>query len=494
MTVDQQTHTPDPAAETTVSGRVIPESEHPIREHMLDREALKVLYRLRDAGFKGYLVGGGVRDLYLGRTPKDFDISTDARPGQLRQLFRNSRTIGRRFRLVQVFFRGDKIVEVSTLRSSSEFDIDGNEQILPSNNTFGTLEEDAFRRDLTINALFYEIEQHTIIDYINGVEDLDRRIIRMVGDPDRRFTRDPVRMMRVVRHAARTGFVIEAQTFAALQRHREKLHLCPPSRIRDEVLKDLQSGASRAWAELCMHSTLWPALFPLYEECMQGADGDLVRKELLNIFTILDRLHARSNGEEPVKVPEYLLLATLLLPWACRRFHLPETNVRGEGFHQLSRTIRDDIDVHFGEPFNVQRMAKEFMTTLFINLSTFHHARAQGGGDPKWLKKKSYYRDCSRFYDIYLESQGIAAVQPERFVVDPRPVAAVEEVALAPVPERAERPERNERVDRLERPERIERPERPEPGGDSKPRGRGGVNPAFSSDQRGVFGLRRPRN
>ena len=224
---------------------VIPESGHPIREQMLDREALKVLYRLRDSGFKGYLVGGGVRDLYLGREPKDFDISTDARPGQLRQLFRNSRTIGRRFRLVQVFFRGNKIIEVSTLRSRSEYDINGEEQVLASNNTFGTLEEDAFRRDLTINALFYEIETHTIIDYAGGVQDLDRGVIRMVGDPDRRFTRDPVRMMRVVRHAARTGFGIEAETFSALQRHREEIRLCPPSRIRDEVLKDLQSGASR---------------------------------------------------------------------------------------------------------------------------------------------------------------------------------------------------------------------------------------------------------
>ena len=157
-----------PATEP-VKARIIPESEHPIRENLLDREALKVLYRLRDAGFKGYLVGGGVRDLYLGRAPKDFDISTDARPGQLRKLFRNSRTIGRRFRLVQVFFRGNKIIEVSTLRSSSEFDLKGDDAVLPSNNTFGTLEEDAFRRDLTINSLFYEIENRTIIDYTDGV-------------------------------------------------------------------------------------------------------------------------------------------------------------------------------------------------------------------------------------------------------------------------------------------------------------------------------------
>ncbi len=165
---------------------IIPPSQHPIHESLLDREALKVLYRLRDAGFKGYLVGGGVRDLYLGKQPKDFDISTDARPGQLRKLFRNSRTIGRRFRLVQVFFRGNKIIEVSTLRSQSEHDLNGPDQVLPHNNTFGTLEEDAFRRDLTINALFYEVETNTIIDYVGGVRDLDDGVVRMVGEPGRR--------------------------------------------------------------------------------------------------------------------------------------------------------------------------------------------------------------------------------------------------------------------------------------------------------------------
>ena len=443
--------------------RVIPESEHPIREHQLDREALKVLYRLRDAGFKGYLVGGGVRDLYLGRTPKDFDISTDARPGQLRQMFRNSRTIGRRFRLVQVFFRGNKIIEVSTLRSRSEYDIDGEEQVLPSNNTFGTLEEDAFRRDLTINSLFYEIEHHTIIDYTGGVRDLDEGIIRVVGDPDRRFTRDPVRMMRVVRHAARTGFAIEEATFAALRDHKDKLGLCPPSRIRDEVLKDLQSGASRPWAELCMVSGLWTTLFPLYASLLEGEHGERIRHELVRVFTVLDRLHARREGEEPVKIPEHLLFAALLLPWACERFDLPETNVRGAGFHLLSRAIREEVDTAFGEPFNVQRMAKESLTTLLVNLPTFHHARSQGN-DPKWLKKKSYYRDCSRFYDIYLESQGIPAVKAERFVVE-----RTEEVevvaAMPPITEGG--------------------------GGGARSKGRSGMNPAFSSIKTGVFGLRR---
>ncbi|MDD2464645.1 MAG: polynucleotide adenylyltransferase PcnB [Desulfobulbus sp.] len=444
-----------------VEARIFSELEHPIRENMLDREALKVLYRLRDAGFKGYLVGGGVRDLYLGRAPKDFDISTDARPGQLRQLFRNSRTIGRRFRLVQVFFHGNKIIEVSTLRSSSEFDIKGDDAVLPSNNTFGTLEEDAFRRDLTINSLFYEVENHTIIDYTGGVADLNRGLIRVVGEPDRRFTRDPVRMMRAIRHSARTGFSIEAETLAAVKHHCNKLQLCPPSRIRDEVLKDLQSGASRAWADLCMSTSLWEAIFPLYRESLQGQDGDVVRGELMRVFAVLDRLHQKNRGEEPIKVPEFFLLATLLLPWACQRYKLPDTNVRGQGFQHLSRTIREDVDRSFGEPFNIQRMAKESMTTLLINLSTFHHARSQGGGDPKWLKKKSYYKDCSRFYDFYLEMQGIEAVKAERFVVEQPPAEAIEVVSV------------------------------PEGIGDSGSRGRRGVNPAFSSTTQGVFGLRK---
>lgn len=464
MAVDHQEQAPGHDIHETSTALVIPESEHPIREQQLDREALKVLYRLRDAGFKGYLVGGGVRDLYLGRTPKDFDISTDARPGQLRQLFRNSRTIGRRFRLVQVFFRGTKIIEVSTLRSRSEYDIEGEEQVLPSNNTFGTLEEDAFRRDLTINALFYEIETHTIIDFTGGVRDLDQGIIRMVGEPDRRFTRDPVRMMRVVRHAARTGFRIDEATFAALRQHRDELRLCPPSRIRDEVLKDLQSGASRPWAELCMSSGLWPALFPFYDPYLEGELEEAVRQELLNVFTVLDRLHTRREDSEPVKVPEPVLFAALLLPWARRRFKLPETNVRGQGFARLSRMIRDDVDTAFGEPFNVQRMAKESLTTLLVNLSTFHHARSEGE-DPKWLKRKSYYRDCSRFFDIYLESQGIPSLKPERFAVEPQVPPVVE--VVTPVEEG---------------------------NGKTRARGRGGANPAFSSTKTGVFGLRRSRD
>ena len=187
--------------------------------------------------------------------------------------------------------------------------------------------------------------------------------------------------------------------------------------------------------------------------------------QLLRLFSALDRLHLRTDESLPVKVPESLLFAALLLPWACARYALPETNVRGQGFNQLARTIRDDIDLHFGEPFNVQRMAKEFVTTLLVNLSTFHHARTQGE-DPKWLRKKSYYHDCARFYDLYLESKGLAEAPVDRFIDERSAAREVEVVSVA---------------------------EDSGAGRESRSRGRGGMNPAFSSQPHGVFGLRRQR-
>ena len=438
---------------------IIPESGHPIRESQLDIEALKVLYRLRDAGFKGYLVGGGVRDLYLGKSPKDFDISTDARPGQLRKLFRNSRTIGRRFRLVQVFFRGNKIIEVSTLRSQSEHDLNGPQQVLAHNNTFGTLAEDAFRRDLTINALFYEIETNTIIDYIGGVNDLNAGVVRMVGDPHRRFTRDPVRIMRAIRHAARKGFAIDPPTRDAIGVHADKLLLCPASRVRDEILKDLQSGASQKWAQLCIENKIWEVLFPLYKPCFHGKDRQNIINELYGLLNVLDRLHGLQTDTRQVVIPEYMLFAALLLPWAIRRFNLLEVQIRGKGYHLLNKKIRADLDAYIGEQFNIKRMAKDALAILMVNLPTFHQLE-NGGNMPKWLKRKSYYHDCTRFYAIYREAlgEGEVEVEPRSFLREQPQQEAI-----------------------------VLKPENEAP---NKKPGRRGVNPAFSSQKQGVFGLR----
>ena len=391
-----------------IKATVFTEDDHPIRPGDLDREALKVLYRLRDAGFSGYLVGGGVRDLYLGRKPKDFDISTNARPGQLRRLFRNSRTIGRRFRLVQVFFRGNKIIEVSTLRSQSEYGLEDT-QVLPANNTFGTLEEDAFRRDLTINSLFFEIENNTIIDYVGGVDDLNNGIVRIVGDPDVRITRDPVRILRAVRHAARTGFTIDKASFRAIVAHRDKLNLCPPSRIRDEILKDLVSGYSRPWGELCLKSRVFFSIFPFYD---QPADED-VTAELLAILAVIDRLH-QSGRKKSIHLPDYMLLALLLYPWMERQLDLLQRDLKGGGYRQLFHDVRQSLDAGICGRFNIKRAIKEAMTTLFVNMPNFYRCQQQNSW-PKWLKRKSYFKDCNRFSALIAEAQGGTAAPTALF-------------------------------------------------------------------------------
>jgi poly(A) polymerase len=265
--------------------RIIPRPEHTVSRRDIDVEALKVLYRLHHAGYIAYLVGGGVRDLLLGKTPKDFDVVTDARPGELRKLFRNSRIIGRRFRLVQVFFKGAHIVEVSTFRRRSEFDELPETEGSPSrDNTFGTPAEDAQRRDLTINGLFYNIADFSLVDFVGGMEDLKAGRIRVIGDPAARFVRDPVRMLRVLRHAARTGFSIDAAAWEEIRTKGHLIRTCPPARVRDEILKDFRSGAAQPFFELMAASGLFYAIFPAW------AGRPAVEHRLLDLSGRLDLL------------------------------------------------------------------------------------------------------------------------------------------------------------------------------------------------------------
>lgn len=391
-----------------ITPRIIPRSDHPISRNNIDKEALKVLYRLRDAGHTAFLVGGGVRDLYLGKTPKDFDISTDARPGQLRKLFRNSRLIGRRFRLVQVFFHGNKIIEVSTFRKRSEYDINGEEQVLASNNTFGTPEEDAFRRDLTINGLFYEIENFSIIDYTGGVEDLDNGIIRVIGEAERRMIRDPARMLRVIRHAARNNFVIETSAWEAIREHRNKLTLCPVSRVRDEFMKDLRGGASASWVVLAVDSGLFEVILPCYEDVLQNDHG--VRKLLRDILTVTDRLLAAG-----AKFDDHTLLALLLIPWAEEELSLSSTVLKGKEAYQFTRTIRSRVDDILNH-LSIKKSSKEAITTLLANLSLFKRYDREDDSWPKWLKKKSYFPAGRRFFYIYQEALGEHRVDADLFL------------------------------------------------------------------------------
>lgn len=424
--------------------------EHKIPFEIFDRDALQVMQRLQEAGHTAYLVGGGVRDLFLGKNPKDYDISTDARPGQLRKIFRNSRTIGRRFRLVQVFFPGNKIIEVSTFRCRSEYDLEGKDVVLAANNTYGDERDDAFRRDLTINGLFYEIENQTIIDYVGGVQDLKDKVVRIIGDAQRRITRDPVRMMRAVRHAARSGFRIEEQTWEAIKSNRETLTVCPVSRIRDEFFKDFLGGASAGWLKLAADSGLFGVLMPCYKDILDPA----MVESLQSYLAVSDRLWAKG-----VVFSDDIFLSLLLLPWARKTYPEYAAPMKiGEAF-ALSRRIRDDLKQDLAH-IDIKRATKEQIAAKLGMLPLFEH-NASAKGWPHWLQKKSYFKENLLFYLLCAEAGGGELVDDS---ICPK---------AKPIQQRRDRA-------------------RPRPTG-KKSRSRRGRGPAWSTSKKkgGVFGFKR---
>ena len=251
--------------------RIIPRSDHPISRKHIDADALKVLYRLYRSGHTAFLVGGGVRDLLIGRRPKDFDVCTSARPGQVKKLFRNCWLIGRRFRLAHIHFRDHKIVEVSTFRAQPERDEMNDEDLLVrQDNTFGSPEEDALRRDFTINGLFYDIASFSLIDYVGGVDDIEAGVIRTIGDPHVRFREDPVRMLRAIKFAARLDFAIEPETWEALCEHAEEITRCSTSRVVEEIARLLEGGASCRSVQLLKASGLLRIVLPEIYEYIYG--------------------------------------------------------------------------------------------------------------------------------------------------------------------------------------------------------------------------------
>lgn len=395
---------PDPSL-PVLTPRIFSAKEHPITLEMIDRDALHVLKKLNSAGHSGYLVGGGVRDLYLGKTPKDFDISTDARPGQIRKLFPNSTIIGKRFRLVQVFFQRGKVIEVSTLRSLSEHDLEGPETVLAPNNTFGTLDQDAQRRDLTINSLFFDIRNNTIIDYVNGVGDLDSSIIRMVGEPGKRINRDPVRIMRAIRHSARNNFSIEGETWKAICANHQKLALCPSSRLRDELFKDLYSGSASAWFELAVDSEIFFTLLPFYRKIFNNRPPDTPHPRVLlaKLTTVLDRLITGTAEQRPVHLPDFFILAVLLIPWVEIKYRLFSQQQKGSALFQIAKKIKLDLDQDLGVQLNLRRSLRQETTALLANLAVLLQHR-QNDSWPKWLRNKSYFPRASLLYSCYMEA------------------------------------------------------------------------------------------
>jgi poly(A) polymerase len=296
---------------------IIPRSEHGITRANISPNALKVLYRLKDAGYQACLVGGGVRDLLLGREPKDFDIATSAHPDEVRRLFRNCRLIGRRFRLAHVVY-GREIIEVATFRgrqNGTEDDDDTDSAVSDAgrilrDNVYGTIEEDAWRRDFSVNALYYDIADFSVRDYVGGMADLKAGVLRMIGDPEARYREDPVRMLRAARFAAKLGFRIEAATAAPITRLAGLLQDIAPSRIYEEVLKLFLSGEGVASFELLRQYGLFGQLFPHTEAALaREIDG---HPQIL-VSRALENTDRRIDEDKPV-TPAFLFAALLWPP------------------------------------------------------------------------------------------------------------------------------------------------------------------------------------
>jgi len=290
---------------------IIPRTGHNISRTLISQYALKVLYRLKEGGFLAYLVGGGVRDLLLGREPKDFDIVTNARPEQVAQLFRNCRLIGRRFRLAHIHF-GQEIIEVATFRAAPEASeqADENGRLLRDNVYGDSVEEDVWRRDFTVNALYYDIRDFSVVDYCGGMQDLKNGVLRLIGEPEQRLREDPVRMLRAARFAAKLGFRIDPATEQPLLKLGHLLEDIPPARLFEEVLKLFMKGAAVQTYELLRHYRLFGQLFPQTEASLEQEAQGFPRTLLIKA---LENTDARIAQDKPV-TPAFLFAALLWEP------------------------------------------------------------------------------------------------------------------------------------------------------------------------------------
>ena len=289
---------------------ILSKNEHPVSQDNISQSALKVLTRLTENGFQAFLVGGGVRDILTGIQPKDFDVATNAEPEQVRALFKNSRIIGRRFRLVHVVF-GREIIEVATFRAGHDNGAGGevgdSGRIL-RDNVFGTIEQDAERRDFTVNALYYNMEEDTVTDFVGGINDIDERMFRLIGDPVVRCEEDPVRVIRAARLSAKLDFDIDQQTQDAMWECAGLLDGVPAPRLFEEVLKLFQGGyAVKSFEKLEEHDLLG-YLFPGTSEFMQR-EPEPIRTMIISGLANTDK---RVGEQKPI-TPSYLL-AFLLWP------------------------------------------------------------------------------------------------------------------------------------------------------------------------------------
>lgn len=388
--------------------RVLERPDHAISRQNIDENTLKVLYRLHNSGKKAYMVGGAVRDLLLGIQPKDFDVATDARPNEMRRLFRNSRIIGRRFRLVHVYFQ-EGVVEVATFRREPDprhQDSGDDELLITSDNTYGTPREDAFRRDFTINALFYDISDFSVLDYVGGIDDLDDGIIRVIGDPDVRFQEDPVRMMRAVEFAARLGFDIDPETADGIERNRQELGKASPARMTEELVALLKTGQAGDAFQLMLDYRLFEAILPEAEAMVEAEERGLGK-----FNRIPDALDAMvGDGRE---LSDGTLLASLLLAQVLlRRYDEEESLDRAISRSDIARLIAEETSPFIAR-YQLSNARSHGMTEAleaFMRLCEPHWTAKQR---ESYIRRERAFDDGLALFEILTratgEGQGVLA-------------------------------------------------------------------------------------
>ena len=383
-----------------VEPRILGRSEHPISRKNIDSNGLKVLHRLNRSGHKAYLVGGSVRDLMLDRKPKDFDVATDAKPEEARRLFRNSRIIGRRFRLVHVFFHGG-IVELATFRRDPDPKAQGSnpeDLLIVSDNVFGTPREDAFRRDFTVNALFYDVGSFSVIDYVGGIEDLEAGVIRTIGDPEVRFCEDPVRMMRACEMAGRLDFTIDRGSQLAVKKLAREIEKAAPARMTEEIMQLLRCGAagpSMQWMhDLGLLEIVLPEASLILTGSARGAP------EFEKLIPAVDTLIKKGR-----ELSDPALLAALLLPTLLMR----RRELEGQSGKVIHRRRLRELTEETTKPFFARHTVARFKAeAVRLALDTFNRL-----AERKWnvneriqLARRSSFGDALALLEIMVEATG----------------------------------------------------------------------------------------
>ncbi|MFZ5468938.1 MAG: polynucleotide adenylyltransferase PcnB [Myxococcota bacterium] len=382
----------------------------------LDPDALKVVFRLRQHGHQAYLVGGCVRDLLLGGRPKDFDIATSAHPGEVRAIFRNCRLIGRRFRLAHIYFKGGKIIEVSTFRANpteveevqAELEgVDGGEQpngavggeveedlLITHDNVFGTAEQDARRRDFTINGLFYDPAAGKVIDYVRGVRDLRLRSIRTIGDAEVRMREDPVRILRAVRFSCKLGLDIESSTYAAMEGAVEDLLRCAPPRLLEETFRLIRGGASAPCIRLLAAlDALKVLLSPIDEYLRRGPEEEAT---FFSHAAALDRRVAAGEAMD-----DGMLLAVLLLPISRAA---PEAPVEEGGRPSVAEAIEQLLSELVRTARLPRRIAERCRVILIAQRTLSGERRRRG--PPGAFRRHPLFNEALTVFEISVEATG----------------------------------------------------------------------------------------